>query len=154
MTSNLSFLFNLVTYGSLPFWLLLLFAPRWKYTNAIVHSALVPAALSAAYAAMLAVVTMPEGVKMGTLEGFIRFCAMPMGALIVWMHCLVFDLFIGAWEVRDAGRRKIPHLAVAPCLVLTNMFGPIGLLCYLALRAALRRTATLAEQPEVAAVVT
>ena len=52
-----------------------------------------------------------------------------------WVHYLAFDLFIGAWETRDAMARGVPRLLLAPCLVLTFMLGPIGLLCYHVLRA-------------------
>jgi hypothetical protein len=52
-----------------------------------------------------------------------------------WVHYMAFDLFIGAWETRDARRAGVPHLMVVPCLILTFMLGPIGLLVYLALRA-------------------
>jgi ABA4-like protein len=57
-----------------------------------------------------------------------------------WIHYLAFDLFIGSWEVRDAQRLAIPHLAVIPALVLTFMFGPIGLLLYLLERAFWKKT--------------
>ena len=30
-----------------------------------------------------------------------------------WIHYLAFDLFIGAWETRDAARNQIPHLVVS-----------------------------------------
>ena len=63
----------------------------------------------------------------------------PWLLLAGWVHYLAFDLFIGAWEVRDAQRHRIHHLAVIPCLVLTFIFGPIGLIAYLGLRGALRR---------------
>jgi hypothetical protein len=48
-------------------------------------------------------------------------------------------LFIGAWEVRDAQRLEIPRLAVIPCLALTFLIGPVGLLLYLLIRVALRK---------------
>jgi len=51
-----------------------------------------------------------------------------------WVHYLAFDLFIGCWEVLDAQERGIRHVFVIPCLFLTFMFGPAGLLLYLALR--------------------
>ena len=51
-----------------------------------------------------------------------------------WIHYLAFDLFIGAWETRDAQRNGLPHLVVIPCLVMTFMLGPIGLLFYFAIR--------------------
>ena len=43
------------------------------------------------------------------------------------------------------GRRGIHRGLVAPCLFLTLMFGPSGLLAYLVLRAALRRELSLDE---------
>ena len=52
-----------------------------------------------------------------------------------WVHYLAFDLFIGAWETRDAMARGVPRLLLAPCLILTFMLGPIGLLCYHLVRA-------------------
>jgi hypothetical protein len=48
-----------------------------------------------------------------------------------WVHYLAFDLFIGSWQVRDARRNHVPFLLVVPCLLLTFLFGPIGLLLYL-----------------------
>jgi hypothetical protein len=51
-----------------------------------------------------------------------------------WIHYLLFDLFVGAWEVRDAVRRDVPHWLVVPCLILTLILGPIGLLLYVVVR--------------------
>jgi hypothetical protein len=51
-----------------------------------------------------------------------------------WIHYLIFDLFVGAWESRDAVRRGVPHWLVIPCLLGTLMFGPIGLLLYVTAR--------------------
>jgi hypothetical protein len=66
------------------------------------------------------------------LETIFSICSML--AMAGWLHYLAFDLFIGAWEVRDAQRHGIPHLLVIPCLLLTFLLGPIGLLCYMAAR--------------------
>ena len=51
-----------------------------------------------------------------------------------WVHYLAFDLFVGAWEVRDSQSRGIHHLLVIPCLLATFMAGPAGLLLYWILR--------------------
>ena len=61
-----------------------------------------------------------------------------------WIHYLCFDLFIGAWEVRDSQQLQIPHLVVIPCLIMTFMLGPIGLLFYFAIRTAKLRSAAIA----------
>jgi hypothetical protein len=51
-----------------------------------------------------------------------------------WLHYLAFDLFVGAWIARDGAARGLPALLVLPCLPLTFLFGPAGLLFYLTLR--------------------
>ncbi|MDQ8757269.1 DUF4281 domain-containing protein [Sphingosinicella sp. LHD-64] len=61
-----------------------------------------------------------------------------------WLHYLAFDLFVGAWIARD-GAGRVPALLLLPCLPLTFLFGPTGLLLYLVLRLAFRR-----DQPETA----
>jgi len=53
-----------------------------------------------------------------------------------WLHYLAFDLFVGAWIVDDGRQRGIPGALLVPCLFLTFMFGPIGLVAYMLLRAA------------------
>lgn len=55
-----------------------------------------------------------------------------------WLHYLAFDLFIGAWIARDGIGRGIAPLLLLPCLPLTFLFGPAGLLLYLVLRVAVR----------------
>jgi hypothetical protein len=55
-----------------------------------------------------------------------------------WLHYLAFDLFVGAWEVRTARAAAIPFLLVVPCLGLTFLFGPAGLLAFLVLAASFR----------------
>lgn len=59
-----------------------------------------------------------------------------------WLHYLAFDLFIGAWISRDAAARGVHPLFVLPCLPLTFLLGPAGLLLYLAIRTALRSKET------------
>ena len=51
-----------------------------------------------------------------------------------WIHYLAFDLFVGAWAVRTARAESMPFLLVAPCLALTFLFGPAGLLAFQSLR--------------------
>jgi len=67
-----------------------------------------------------------------------------------WVHYLAFDLFVGAWEVRDAQRRGVHHLLVIPCLIATFMAGPAGLVLYLILRSIVTAMQSKGQQPEVA----
>lgn len=134
--------FLMANRGIILFWLLLIVAPRWKGTDILVNSVAVPVAIGLTYTWLIARVFLGEGAADGSftsLHGVMAFFTSPVAATAGWIHYLVFDLFIGAWESRDAQRRGIPHLAVIPCLIVTLLFGPIGFLLYLALRAGLRK---------------
>jgi hypothetical protein len=140
-------LFAICNNGVLPFWALLAVAPGWVWTQRLVHSALVPLVLAAVYAAAIVagIGGAPDGGSFGSLAGVMAFFSVPFAALAGWIHYLVFDLFVGAWEVRDARRSAIPHWAVLPCLALTLMLGPVGLGLYLLVRLALKRNPLLVE---------
>ena len=58
----------------------------------------------------------------------------PEAAVVAWVHFLAFDLFAGRWEYLDAQERGVSHWLLGPCLLLTLMLGPLGLLCYLGAR--------------------
>ena len=76
----------------------------------------------------------PEGMEFRSLYGVMIGFSAPNVVLAGWIHYLIFDLFIGAWETRDAQRRGISHLWVVPCLLATLMAGPVGLLLYVLVR--------------------
>jgi hypothetical protein len=132
-------LFTLVTVAVLPGWLLLMAAPRWRWTARLVGPVLLPALLASLYAWILFVRMPGAPGGFGSLRELRLFFDRPELLLAGWVHYLAFDLFVGSWEVRDAIRSGIPHAWVVPCLALTLLFGPLGLLCYLALRAARTR---------------
>lgn len=143
---DLSTVFAVCNFGVLPFWVLLAVAPRSRAAALLVHSPLLPVVLGVVYgAALFGTPPGPEGANMLSLEGVAALFRLPSVVLAGWVHYLIFDLFIGAWQVRDARRRGIHHGLVVPCLVGTLMFGPLGLLAYLTLRAAMKRVGTLAE---------
>ncbi|PQA88069.1 ABA4-like family protein [Hyphococcus luteus] len=141
--------FSLVNAAVLPGWALLVFLPKSKLTAAIVHSLLYPVLLGSVYAAgMIAAFAFGQssgGVDFTSIEGVQAIFAHPNGVIIGWTHYLVFDLFVGAWIGRDAIREKLPHLAVAPCLIGAFMVGPLGLLAYILLRLMLRKKISLTE---------
>lgn len=140
-------LFKICNTAVLPFWMLLWVAPRARVTALLVHGPLVPALLGAVYVVgLLTLGPRPGNAGFFELSGVMQLFAQPQGVLIGWVHYLIFDLFIGAWEVRDAARLRIPHWAVVPCSLATLMLGPIGLLLYLILRAAMRQRLSLREE--------
>lgn len=139
-------MFLLANYGVLPAWLLLAVAPRSPWTRRLVHSLAPSLLLGAAYAVLLFTDMGGEGdASMFTLRGVMAIFDKPQTVVAAWIHYLVFDLFVGAWQARDAHRLGIPHLWVVPCLVGTLLFGPVGLVAYLLLRLAKGHGASLDE---------
>ncbi len=131
-------LFSLCSTLVLPGWLLLIFAPGWKWTQRI--TALIsPLLLGLVYLALVTTNLGNSGGGFSTLALVAQLFENPWLLLAGWVHYLAFDLLIGAWQVRDARRLQIPHLAVFPCLLLTFMLGPVGWLAYSLLRAVMRR---------------
>ena len=120
-------LFTLINAVVVPAWLLLVLGPTWRTTQIVVHSGIYPLALGSIYA-------ISDGVGFTSIAGVSALFDHPNGVIIGWSHYLVFDLFVGAWIGRDAMRRGLPHLAVAPCLIATFIFGPVGLLAYMLVR--------------------
>ncbi|MBI3790443.1 MAG: DUF4281 domain-containing protein [Gemmatimonadetes bacterium] len=117
----------------LPAWLLLALAPRWRFTLPAVRLLVVPL-LAVAYAAILGARFGQTSGDFNSLGGVQRLFADPYALTAGWIHYLAFDLFIGAWIVEDALARRVPAWARIVPLPLTLMFGPAGLLLYLALR--------------------
>lgn len=132
-----------------PAWALLVAAPRWRWTRRLVHSGLPVALLVPLYAWLIFFDTPgPDDASFFTLQGVMNIFTTPRTVIGCWVHYLVFDLFVGSWIARDAQRLGIGHLLVAPLLILTLLFGPVGLAVYLLLRLAMRRRTTLAEDVE------
>ncbi len=99
--------------------------------------------LAVAYIAQLLFITEHvEGGGFSSLQAVFSLFTVPGNVMMGWTHYLAFDLFIGSWEVEDSAARGIPHWLVIPCLALTFLFGPIGLLLYFLLRAGWGRFAT------------
>jgi len=127
-------LFTVCNAAVLPAWLLLAVAPRWKWTARLVGSGLWSLLLGLVYLGLLATRFAGSEGGFGSLAQVARLFQDPYLLLAGWVHYLAFDLFVGAWEVHDAQRHALPHLLVLPCLFLTFLFGPIGLIAYVVLR--------------------
>ena len=120
-------------------WALLLLAPLIPKVADRVAGFAIPILLALVYAVML-IVYMPEGEGgFGSLPEVMKLFTVPGLAMVGWLHYLAFNLFIGGWEIRTARREEISHWLVVPCLALTLLAGPIGLLLFLGVRLGARR---------------
>jgi len=139
-------LFTIANTSVLPGWLGLIVAPRSRFTALVVHSGATYALLALLYAWLLFGDSPgPQGAHFFSLDGVSRIFTTPRTITACWVHYLIFDLFVGAWEARDCERLGLPHLSVVPSLGLTLMFGPVGLFSWLAIRGVARRRTSLVE---------
>jgi hypothetical protein len=134
MTPELAFnLSNLV----MPFWLLMIFAPFWRWTERVMRSPWVafPPALIYVVMVLPNIGGVLGAVSNPSLDGITVLLGTPEGAAIAWAHFLAFDLLVGRWVYLDSRTRHIPWWAVSPLLFFTLMLGPVGFTGYLLLRA-------------------
>lgn len=115
-------------------WLLLILLPRWRWSSRLIAPVIIPAAIALVYVLFLVKHSGSTEGGFGSLADVMVLFTNPNLVLVGWLHYLAFDLFIGSWEVRDAQRLGIRHRWVIPCLVLTFVIGPAGLLLYLLIR--------------------
>lgn len=126
-------LFSILNLLTMAAWLLLILLPRARWTSTVVP-VVVPSLLAVAYIALIAA-SLPWGEGgFSSLASVKALFDNQWSLLAGWTHYLAFDLFIGGWEVRDARKHGIRHLLLVPALILTFLFGPAGLLLYLAIR--------------------
>jgi len=130
-------LFSICSFIVLPGWLLLVVAPRWRWTQRIA-ALILPLALAAVYLTLLIIHFHKGAGGFGSLADVRKLFGNPYLLLAGWIHYLAFDLFIGSWQVRDSERMRIAHAYVVPCLLLTFLFGPVGLLTWFLIRTSLR----------------
>ena len=131
-------LFNLAGPAALA-WLLMIFAPKWRGTQWLVRSAIVPAVLAVLYVIGIALLISQNGTgfmrEFGSAEGVAGLMARPEIAQVAWIHFLVFDQLVGIFIFRDnMHHRYVPILVQSVILFLTFMLGPLGFLSYYAIR--------------------
>ena len=136
---RLSALFGLSGAIALPCWLLLFVAPRWRVSQ-LMATFVTSLLIAALYLLLMVSHKFPPGSGFGSLSQVSVLFRSPFALLAGWVHYTAFDLFTGAWEARDAKRVGISQWIVAPCLLLTLFFGPVGLALYLLLKLMLRRS--------------
>ena len=124
-------------------WLTLAVLPRQPFTQ-IIAAVIAPLLLAVVYLYLIAMNLSGTPGGFGSLADVATLFQKRELLLAGWIHYLCFDLFTGAWEIRDSQQRGIPHLVMIPCLLMTFMLGPIGLLFYFAIRTAKTRSVSIA----------
>ncbi|MFS8101881.1 DUF4281 domain-containing protein [Lentzea alba] len=129
-------LFDLTFLLAAPFWALMIFVPKWSWTQRIAESYLIILPVVAIYVALM-IPTLPELIPLVTrpeLPALAEFMSTDVGATLVWAHMLAWDLFVGRWMYLEGRRLNIHPLVMAPVLVITILLAPVGLPLFLIVR--------------------
>ena len=94
----------------------------------------VPGALALLYLWAIATSLPTADGGFGSLADVKLLFANDRALLAGWVHYLAFDLFVGSWIAERAAASRTPHGLLVPVLLLTFLFGPIGLLGWALLR--------------------
>jgi hypothetical protein len=133
---NADTIFSLANMIALAGWLALLASPLAPRLADRISGLAIPALLAVAYCGLVLAFWFSAKGGFDSLDHVASLFQTRELLLAGWLHYLAFDLFVGAWIVRAAREAAVPFLLVVPCLVLTFLFGPSGLLAFLAIRAA------------------
>ncbi len=128
--------FGLLAWAAL---LLSLFVPKLRRFVWPATQFAIPLAWAALYVVLLARGLPKAEGGFDSIEGVRGLFANDSALTAGWLHYLAFDLFVGTWIARDSAERGMHGLMVAPCLALTLLAGPAGLLGYIILRLAFGR---------------
>lgn len=117
-----------------------LFIVRTRPATQLAARLVIPALLAIAYGLLIWTgFAEAEGGGFGSIAEVRALFASDSALTAGWLHYLAFDLFVGSWIVADGLKRGIPALLILPCLPLTFLFGPLGLLLFIVLRVVLQR---------------
>ncbi len=127
----LSKVFDISNNVSLLGWFLLIFFPRKKITKILVIDNTLILVNSVVYlVSILIYFKLSDLLKFDSLENVVALFTSKELVFSGWIHFLAFDLFVGKTLLIDSWERNISHYLMVPVLLLTYIFGPIGLITY------------------------
>jgi hypothetical protein len=136
-----SLLFDLSFWVAAPFWLMMVLAPTWGWTQRVMASPWVVLPVLVVWL-VLAVPVFADLVPLvlrPSLDGLVAFTADEGALAALWAQIIAWDLFIGRWVYLDSRERDAHPAVMGPLLVLVVLLSPIGLPLYLAARGVLTR---------------
>jgi hypothetical protein len=122
--------FGLANMFALAGWLLLIAAPRWRWTHRLVLSGWWSVALAVVYTVLVARFFPQAEGGFGSIVEVRQLFASDALLTAGWVHYLAFDLYVGALQVKQAQRDQLSHLVLIPILIATFLLGPMGLLAF------------------------
>jgi hypothetical protein len=128
--------FSYVGMIAMPMWILMIFLPKWKVTKFLMDYKVVPILLGLIYAVYITkgILVLGGMMDFGSLASVMDLFTEENAVLAGWVHYLAFDLLIGMWMIDQNKNIGIHQVLMAPCLLGTFMFGPIGFLLFIILK--------------------
>lgn len=136
---SLNTIYTLANILALSGWIVLVVSVFSSPKVSFFAARVVPLALAVVYSVLMFSLLPFAGGGFDSLANLAKLFAQPEIALAGWIHYLVFDLFVGAWQVQTAKREHLPKIFVVPSLLLTLLLGPFGLLFFLTVRCIIHR---------------
>lgn len=122
-------------------WVILVFLPRRIKPLFFLPQYLIPFGLALLYAGLMLTYFFANDGGYDSIKSVRMLFENDHVLVAGWVHYLAFDLFIGAWIARHADKIGMTRLIQAVILMATFMFGPLGLMLFLSMRAAFSRAA-------------
>ncbi len=121
---------------TMPMWILMILLPKWKVTRFLIDFKVIPLLLSILYSIYIfQAIQIGGAMDFGSLASVMDLFTEENAVLAGWVHYLAFDLVVGMWMLDQNKKLRIHQLVMAPCLFGTFMFGPLGFLLFMMIRA-------------------
>jgi hypothetical protein len=125
-----------LSFGVLPFWLILIFIPNSKISQIFITSIFLPIIFSLIYIYIVYLLIINGGntfeifdLYLG-IENLYLLFSNDTFLLIFWVHFLGINLFLGSWVSRDAMRHNIPKFFSGISLISIYFTGLLGMVLY------------------------
>ena len=127
-------IFSLCSTLAMAGWIILVFLPFWFHSDKFILGIII-VIFAIVYAWLIFdSFHFYDIKKFSSLQGVMELFDNPVAVTAGWIHYLAFDLLAGIFIKRNGIKHNISHWLLIPCLLLTFMFGPTGLLLYLLIR--------------------
>ena len=133
---TIEMIYSWLSFGVLPFWLLLIVIPNSKITQFFVNSIILPLILGVVYAYILYQAFLLDDPVSDifklylNLDNLYTIFATESFLLVFWIHFVALNLFLGSWLSRDAFKYNIPRKLTALTLIIVYLTGVLGLVLY------------------------
>lgn len=115
-------------------WIILIFLPSWKASDKFIISIIITL-MALVYTWLMVTAFKPADIEsFSSLNGVKKLFENDKLVVAGWVHYLAFDLLAGMFIKNNGIRYNISHWLLVPCMLLTFLFGPAGLLLFLIIR--------------------